>query len=256
MADPVGIPVAASRGDWLADKSVHPSSPAGICLAAFEKLSCGESAWLGEAGTESRSTSTRSSPEASIFVRTGGSTGNPRFAHHTWATMAAAVEGLREVLGKEPICSWCCLPVWHVGGWMQVVRAVETGGNVVFGDYLDLAEPKADVNLSGRMVSLVPTQLHRLLSSNLAVARLRESRLILLGGGPLHEDLAGRARKGELPVAPTYGLTETAGVVTLLPPERFLSGDDGVGPALPHAELRLVEETKTLSIRGPSLCLG
>ena len=112
------------------------------------------------------------------------------------------------------------------------------------------------INLSGRIVSLVSTQLHRLLSSNLAVARLRESRLILLGGGPLREDLAGRARNSELPLAPTYGLTETAGAVTLLPPEKFLSGDDGVGPTLPHAELSLVEETKTLSIRGQSLCFG
>jgi O-succinylbenzoic acid--CoA ligase len=139
---------------------------------------------------------------------------------------------------------------------MQVVRAIQTNGDVVFGNYRDLSDPQKDINLTGRLISLVPTQLHRLISSDLAVSRLRRSRLILLGGAPLREELAEVVRSVRLPVAPTYGMTESAGAVTLLAADRFLSGENSVGAVLPHTNLRLDEETGTLSIHAKSMCIG
>ena len=139
---------------------------------------------------------------------------------------------------------------------MQVVRAVATGGDVVFGHYLELADPELELSLADRMVSLVPTQLRRLLPFERAVSRLRESRAILLGGSPLPVDLARQAREAELPLVPTYGMTETAGTITLLPPKEFLAGKAGVGSVLPHLFLRIDPQSGTLSVRGESLCLG
>ena len=255
MANSLAIPESAVRGDWLRDQTSNPSGPGNVCLDVFDKLSRGDSVWLDNPSSGD-GVSPCSSTFPYLFVRTGGTAGIPRFARHTWATMAAAVQGLQEILGKEPISSWCCLPVWHVGGWMQVVRAVETGGNVLFGHYLDLTKEDFEFDLTRRVVSLVPTQLHRLLVSSQAVQRLRESRLVLVGGGPMSQELAQKARIEKLPLSPTYGLTETAGTVTFLPPERFLAGEIGVGSVLPHLEVKLRPETKTLAIRGKSLCLG
>ena len=257
MAEHIEIPSGALQGNWIADQEpVDPFGSAAFCMEALSKLINGHDVWLHNSERKHSVLDSRPQNSASIFVATGGTSGMPRFARHTWGTMSAAVAGLQDVLGNEPICSWCCLPIWHVAGWMQVVRAIQTNGDVVFGDYRDLADPQKDINLTGRLISLVPTQLHRLISSDLAISRLRGSRLILLGGAPLREELAEVLRSVCLPVAPTYGMTESAGAVTLLAADRFLAGENSVGKVLPHAILRLDEDTGTLSICAKSMCHG
>ena len=257
MAEHIEIPSGALLGNWIADQEpVEPSGSAAFCMESLSKLINGDDVWLHNPERKRSVLDSRPQNSASIFVATGGTSGRCRFARHTWGTMSAAVFGLQGVLGGAPIDSWCCLPIWHIAGWMQVVRAIQTNGDVVFGDYRDLANPQKDINLTGRLISLVPTQLHRLISSDLAVCRLRGSRLILLGGAPLVEELAEVVRSVGLPVAPTYGMTESAGAVTLLASDRFLAGENSVGKVLPHTNLRLDEETGTLSIRAKSMCLG
>ena len=257
MAEHIEIPSGALQGNWVSDQEpIEPSGSAAFCMEALRKLINGDDVWLYNPERKHSVLDSRPQNSASIFVNTGGTSGIPRFARHTWGTMSAAVAALQGVLDNEPIYSWCCLPIWHVAGWMQVVRAIQTNGDVAFGDYRDLADPQKDINLTGRLISLVPTQLHRLISSDLAVSRLRGSRLILLGGAPLREELAEVVRSVCLPVAPTYGMTESAGALTLLAPDRFLAGENSVGKVLPHANLRLDEETGTLSIRATSMCLG
>ena len=257
MAEHVEIPSGALLGNWIADQEpVEPSRSVAFCMEALSKLTNGDDIWLQNPERKCSVLDSRPQNSASIFVATGGTSRMPRFARHTWGTMSAAVAGLQGVLGNEPIHSWCCLPIWHVSGWMQVVRAIQTNGDVAFGDYRDLANPQKNINLTGRIISLVPTQLHRLIYSDLAVCRLRGSRLILLGGAPLQKELAEVVRSVGLPVAPTYGMTESAGAVTLLAPERFLEGENSVGKVLPHTTLRLDEGTGTLSIRAKSMCLG
>ena len=256
MAEHIEIPSGALLGNWISDQEpVEPSGSAAFCMEALSKLINGDDVWLHNPERKHSVLDSRPQNSASIFVATGGTSGMPRFARHTWGTMSAAVTGLQGVLGNEPIYSWCCLPIWHIAGWMQVVRAIQTNGDVVFGDYRDLTDPQKDINLTGRLISLVPTQLHRLIFSDLAVSRLRGSRLILLGGAPLREELAEVVRSGDLPVAPTYGMTESAGAVTLLAPDRFLAGENSVGKVLPHTNLRLDEDSGTLSIRAKSMCL-
>jgi len=257
MAEHIEIPSGALQGNWIADQEpVDPFGSAAFCMEALSKLINGHDVWLHNSERKHSVLDSRPQNSASIFVATGGTSGMPRFARHTWGTMSAAVAGLQGVLGNEPIYSWCCLPIRHVAGWMQVVRAIQTNGDVVFGDYRDLADPQKDINLTGRLISLVPTQLHRLISSDLAISRLRGSRLILLGGAPLREELAEVLRSVCLPVAPTYGMTESAGAVTLLAADRFLAGENSVGKVLPHAILRLDEDTGTLSICAKSMCHG
>ena len=257
MENLVEIPKVALQGNWIAEKeSVDHFGSVAFCMKVLTKLSNGNDVWLQNPESKLSGLDFRSRNTGSIFVATGGTSGMSRFVRHTWSTMSSAVAGLQSILGNQPIHSWCCLPVWHIAGWMQVVRAIQTTGDVSFGDYRDLSDPKKEISLKGRLISLVPTQLHRLISSDLAVSRLTESRMILLGGAPLRTELAELARSVCLPLAPSYGMTETAGAVTLLASDRFLAGENSVGKVLPHAELRLDQETEILSIRAKSMCLG
>ena len=65
---------------------------------------------------------------------------------------------------------------------MQVERAWESGGTILFGDYRDLFDCDLARHLEGRWISLVPTQLQLLLKSNVACSALRKAQGILLGG--------------------------------------------------------------------------
>ena len=76
---------------------------------------------------------------------------------------------------------------------MQVLRAVISGADVVFGEYRDLATPAFSTSLiEGRFISLVPTQLARLLPSSTAVSHLRTAAAVFVGGG------AFRSQTGDL----------------------------------------------------------
>ncbi len=198
----------------------------------------------------------RKLPMSSLFVATGGTSGGLRFARHSLSTVKAAVDALSVTMGDPSLRSWCCLPLRHVAGLMQVFRAVFTGGDLVFGEYRDLLDDDFPASLiEDRLLSLVPTQLARLLKSSTAIDRLRRSRAIFVGGGALSPELAARSRSLQLPLAPTYGTTETAGMVTLLSPSLFLDGGKGVGSTLPGNEIAF-GDTGTLRIRSSSLCLG
>jgi O-succinylbenzoic acid--CoA ligase len=84
-------------------------------------------------------------------------------------------------------------------------------------------------------VSLVPTQLHRMLEQPEEVRALRTFRAVLLGGGPIDATLRARAVAESVRVVATYGAAETAGgcVYDGLPL-------DGVGVAIdPAGRIRI-----------------
>lgn len=201
--------------------------------------------------------------EPSILIRTGGTTGRIRWARHTWDTLAAGADGFLQFFGKEAANGVRLLPLYHVGGLMTIVRAVQGGGAIVHGDYRKLGR-----GLSfplGATVSLVPTQLHRLLDDPLACAALRTAGRILLGGARADQALLSAARSAKLPIAACYGMTETAALILALTPERFLDGESGVGQPLPHVELAwkpaparedFPAGARRLGVRSPSLCHG
>lgn len=191
-----------------------------------------------------------------LAFQTGGSSGKPAQVIHSAGNLRHAVTGLQGRIGPDPISSVCCLPLHHLGGWMQVHRAMETSGSVFFCSYHDLAADMFSRKLHGRWLSLVPTQLHKLVKSTQALANLRVARGIFVGGSAISPRLAALCREEELPIWPTYGMTETAGMVTLLSSEEFLCGREGVGQVLPHAELSLAGNDRKIGVKCESLCLA
>tara|TARA_Y100000814_G_scaffold279126_1_gene241470 strand:- start:635 stop:2029 length:1395 start_codon:yes stop_codon:yes gene_type:complete len=173
-----------------------------------------------------------------VMIPTGGSSGKIRFAIHDWETLSAAVEGLRKHFDSPTISSLCVLPLYHVSGFMQTIRSALTGGKVVFNlgpSFIEDCQALFSLAPEDRFLSLVPTQLRKLLRDDSSVRCLGEFRAIFCGGGPLPQDLARASREARLPLAPTYGMTETAAQVATLFPEEFLAGVEGQGSPLPHA---------------------
>ena len=178
-----------------------------------------------------------------VLIPTGGTTGRIRFAIHDWRTLSSAVGGLQTHIHCERISSHCLLPLYHVSGFMQLMRSLLTSGSLVFGSldsFRDTHGFLESVPLEERFLSLVPTQLKRLLHEAGNRQTLMQYQAIFLGGGPASSNLLRKARELSLPIALTYGMTETAAQVATLSPEEFLSGHTDQGRALPHVTIEIV----------------
>ena len=202
-----------------------------------------------------------------IMIPTGGSSGKVKFAIHTWETLISSVRGFQEYFLVQQINSFCVLPLYHVGGLMQFLRSFITGGNfVILPSYKDIFDHKAwNIKLDEFFISLVPTQLQNLLQNAEIADWLSDFQTVLLGGAPGWAELFDAARKYQVKLAPTYGMTETASQVATLKPEDFLRGNNSNGRVLPHAtiivqgeggEILGLNQIGNLSIKANSLALG
>ncbi len=178
-----------------------------------------------------------------IMIPTSGTGGAIRFAVHTWESLGTAARGFLEFFAETPPNSYCVLPLFHVSGLMQVVRALQGEARV---DFFDLKTPPAGqapaFNPGDFIISIVPTQLWRLLAEPHYAAWLKTFRYVLLGGGPAEAGLLDAARAKNIRLAPCYGTTETAALVAALKPEQFLAGAKGAGYPLPHARIFIRDE--------------
>lgn len=190
-----------------------------------------------------------------LMVPSGGSGGTVKFARHDASTICAAVRGFGEHFGLARVSSVCVLPLHHVSGLMAWMRSALTGGTFLPWSWKDLEAGLFPSSLpEDPCLSLVPTQLQRLVGSGAALDWLRRFRLIFVGGGPAGPGLLDEAARQRLPISTGYGSTETAAMVAALLPGRFLEGERGCGTAMPHAKIDLVGGI--VRVRGESVCRG
>jgi len=202
-----------------------------------------------------------------VVLGSGGSLGARHWClqpmAHLQAAAAATAAWLRQQ-GLDPAATelFNPLPLAHVSGLMPLVRAQAWGvplrglDTALMRDppqLLEQAQPSPDRQ---PLLSLVPTQLQRLVEQPEGVDWLQRFAVIWVGGAVLPEALADRCRRAGLRLAPCYGSTETAAMVAALPPQRFLEGAGGCGAPLPHAQLRLQPGSDALEITATSLALG
>lgn len=143
-------------------------------------------------------------PGVRLVVATSGSTGAPKRVALTREAVLASVAASARRLGATG--PWVlALPPTYVAGVQVVVRSLVAGHEPV---WLERdGWPEGD----GWNVSLVPTQLGRLLDDTEAAAALRRAHTVLLGGGPIDRGLRTRAEAAGVHVVATYGAAETAG---------------------------------------------
>lgn len=173
-----------------------------------------------------------------ILIPTGGSSGGVKFAIHDWDSLTAAWEGLKSFIGPGPYDACCVLPLYHVSGLMQLVRAFLSGGRIAFPDFKELQQGHFPLIEDGLLcLSLVTTQLQRLMTQERVASKLMLVRAVFVGGGPIPDSVAEQARQLRLPIILSYGMTETAAMVAAMPPDEFLSGQTTAGRPLNHAQI-------------------
>jgi len=194
-----------------------------------------------------------------LMIPTGGTSGGEiKFARHDAGTIGAAVRGFARHFGLRRANAVGVLPHYHVSGLMAWLRSAVTGGDYLAADWRSVAagqRPDLPERDDGWLLSLVPTQLERLMAETDAVAWLRRFRVIFIGGGPSWQGLRERAQGLGLPVAPSYGMTETAAMVAALRPGDQPADASTYGSELPHARISF-DLQGAISVTGESVFRG
>jgi O-succinylbenzoic acid--CoA ligase len=158
-----------------------------------------------------------SDEEIALVVPTSGSTGEPKAALLSARALRASATATHDFLGGPG--QWLlALPATHIAGLQVLIRATLAGIRPVLLDLregfhpTELADALAAMDPGRRYVSLVPTQLRRVLDIGGPVAEaLAAVDAVLLGGAAAPIALREQAADAGIPVVTTYGMTETCG---------------------------------------------
>ncbi|WP_241153816.1 AMP-binding protein [Nocardioides pantholopis] len=144
-------------------------------------------------------------------VQTSGSTGRPKRVLLPRSAVLASVAASARRVGATG--RWLlAVPAAYVAGVQVVCRSLAAGHEpVLLEDHQSFAAATEAMGPGDRFVSLVPTQLHRLLADPESAAALVTFHTLLLGGGPIDPALRARAEAAGVRVVATYGSAETAG---------------------------------------------
>lgn len=228
----------------------QPADPHAM-LGAFEQLLGELAAGAEHAGADS---------SIALVVGTSGSTGTPKRTALTARALAASAAATERFFGSNSDASsqWLlALPAHYIAGAQVLARSVLAGTAPVIARsvtkpvhfspevFLQAVERMSSAR---RFISLVPTQLHKLLESADANpslgAEIHEAlgsfTGILLGGAPASADLLAASTALGLNTVTTYGSAETAGGCVysgaVLPGVRVeLVPEEGM-PAVPDIE--------------------
>ena len=188
------------------------------------------------------------------IIFSSGSSGAPKAAVHSLGNHYFNAKGSNEHLPVAPGDRWLLsLPLYHVSGLGIMCRCLLDGGGVVVPSATD--ELTASIEkYAVTHISLVPTQLIRLLKDENAKRLLPKLKAILLGGAPIPPKLLEHAKELDLPVYITYGLTETASQVATSPCLKN-SNLPLTANVLPYRQIRIAADGEIL-VKGETLFLG
>ena len=258
--DPVAIELPAGvghavalHGAILAGAIVQPlprTGREGVPVASGARFLDGEMLKRAERDGGTWPTIHRDPREPLTRMLSSGTSGEPKpieltGGNHLWSALASATN-----LGVRDDDDWlCCMPLNHVGGLSILIRSAMYATAATIHDGFEVARV-ADALESGgvTIVSLVATQLVRLLDAGAAVDR---PRLVLVGGGPVPADVLDAALARGATVVQTYGLTEACSQVCTLAPEEARERAGSAGRPLLGIEVRI--EAGEILVRGPNV---
>ncbi|WP_022834439.1 o-succinylbenzoate--CoA ligase [Salisaeta longa] len=185
-------------------------------------------------------------------VFTSGSTGTPKAVLHTWGNHFWSARGAHVNMPLRRGDRWLAsLPMYHVGGLAIVIRCMLAGATVV--EAPDAPLHQSLQAMRATHVSMVTTQFRRCLQAlRTPPAPLRA---VLLGGGPLPNDLLMEGHAAGWPVHASYGSSEMASQITTTPPGAAPDALRTAGRVLPYRALRIAT-TGEIQVRGRPLFRG
>lgn len=204
---------------------------------------------------------------AACLLSSSGSTGVPKWIALTRQNMESSIRFSSVQMGLDSHSTYLLLlPVFHVGGLMVLLRALQNRCKVVFRGKF---EPSW-VNIMmarGKFThtSMVSTMLYRMLKDGLKNVH-PNFKCALLGGGTIPKNMIEQCRKIDFPILPSYGMTETAAAISITPHREWTKAPLGTsGKFSPEIQYKIVDLSETpvdagtigrLFVSGPQICDG
>lgn len=158
-------------------------------------------------------------PGSLLEIRTSGTLGNPKTIYLSKSALIASYKMTEEIFGKQKNIQWLLALLPHkIAGMQVLIRSYLSNATPIIMSSLQNFTPnkfcaavKKMKNGYHRRISLVPTQLHRLLKDVNSIEMLKTFDVILVGGSFVNEQDKIKARFHKLKIFYTYGMTETCG---------------------------------------------
>ena len=179
-------------------------------------------------------------------VFTSGSTSLPKAIILSFENLFFSALGTIEFYHFNQEQRWhLSLPLHHVGGLMIAIRVLWSGMSMI----ISPLEVNTLRTYSPTILSLVPTQLIRLIKSPEIIPTLQRCQAILLGGAHIPKTLLQKGKELSLNLYATYGLTESAAQIA------SSAANCAGGTLLPYRLLKINEQGQIL-IGGKTRCKG
>lgn len=211
-----------------------------------------------------------------LLFYTGGTTGTPKGVMLGARQVLASSYGTAAATGflNLPDRYLHCAPLFHIAGFSAVVWTTLSGGtHVMLRDFEVGAVARTIEAERITALSLVPTMIERLLAHlDRHGGDLSSVRSLNYGGSPMAPKVLDQVveKLPQVRVRQSFGMTETAPVVTMLRDEDHRDPEHptrrlSVGRAAPHCEIRVVDADDTdlpagevgeILVRGENVMLG
>lgn len=198
-----------------------------------------------------------------VMLSTSGTTGQPKLVVLSVRNVFTSAVASADRLGVSPADRWCSpLALHHMGGIAPIYRSVLDGTSLVLAptDTEPLLAALSEYEATG--VSVVPVVLDRLLSAGTLPDSLR---VVLLGGAPASNELIERCDERDVPLHPSYGMTETASQIATARPAEATANTGTVGRPLFLTTVTIVDsggrplpptEQGEIAVSGPTVMSG
>lgn len=193
--------------------------------------------------------------QPAVILFTSGSAGEPKAAVLSYGNLYYSARGSNLNIRLKSHDRWLLsLPLYHVGGLGVLFRCVLAGATVVVPDAdQDIAAAQEFYKVTH--LSLVSTQLLRLLRLPQVAESFAQVKAILLGGGPTPASALAEALRRRWPVYGSYGLTEMSSQVCTVSPLAPPSQRMHAGTVLKHRQVR-ISAAGEIEVRGNTLFMG
>ena len=191
------------------------------------------------------------------IMLTSGSTGMPKAVVHTIDSHLKSAEGGQSVLTVKSTDRYLLsLPLNHVGGQAIIFKCALTGATAV-APRRDMTLPEQIIKDSITILSLVPTQLVKIIRESSDVLKAGNLRAILLGGAPISCELI-RTMQQKYPHITLYGSYGSTEMASQICTAELRDGHPvTAGFPLPHRELIISKDgSGEILVRGKTLALG
>ncbi|MGH2613676.1 MAG: o-succinylbenzoate--CoA ligase [Thermomicrobiales bacterium] len=220
--------------------------------------------WRGARGGAGPGVRVNLQHEAAVLY-TSGTSGRPKGARLTYGNLWFSAVASALHLGHHADDIWlAAMPLFHVGGLSILFRGVITMTPVILHDQFDPEASLLAIDRGATLVSVVPAMLQRMIERREKAPWPEHLRCVLLGGSAAPPSLVDDCLRLGIPVAPTYGLTETASQAATLLPAETPQKRESSGRPLPLTEVRIAASSGNASpndigeieVRGPTIFAG